>query len=395
MSSERTTITLTEYKPALFAKSAIPESVGEALWRNYNSQVSVEFPSPKTGNQWQLTPNGWVGYLPVTPEFGVWLQPRVELSSLFAMLEYAYRLKSFELLDGLVSCDSLDAFYERIAGILARRVLDRARKGFHRAYVGEAEQLSFLKGRLNARRTSCAPWDVKLHCEYEEHTPDIEDNQILAWTLSRIARSPLAGDRVMPTVRRAYHAIAGAVSVKQFKPNDCVDRIYQRLNDDYQPLHALCRFFLEHSGPTHRVGDHTMLPFMVDMARLFELFVAEWLKVHLPDGWSVEAQERVHLTSNKSLYFDMDLVLSGPGGVMCVLDTKYKVAPKPSSDDIAQVIAYAQARGCSDAILVYPMPLAESLDEQIGQVRVRTAVFDLRHDLAKAGAAFRSSFIFT
>jgi len=51
---------------------------------------------------------------------------------------------------------------------------------------------------------------------------------------------------------------------------------------------------LEHSGSTHHAGDHTMLPFLVDMARLYELFVAEWLKTRLPKGWSVESQERVH-----------------------------------------------------------------------------------------------------
>ncbi|MCX7038200.1 MAG: hypothetical protein NT005_03560 [Spirochaetes bacterium] len=43
----------------------------------------------------------------------------------------------------------------------------------------------------------------------------------------------------------------------------------------------MCRFFLESSGPTHEPGGNLMLPFLVDMARLFELFVAEWLQQHI------------------------------------------------------------------------------------------------------------------
>ena len=52
------------------------------------------------------------------------------------------------------------------------------------------------------------------------------------------------------------------------------DRLYHRLNQDYQPMHGLCRFFLEHSGPTHQDGDSAMIPFVVHMPALFEKFVA-------------------------------------------------------------------------------------------------------------------------
>ena len=48
----------------------------------------------------------------------------------------------------------------------------------------------------------------------------------------------------------------------------CVGRTYNRLNADYEPMHALCRFFLENSGPAHARGDRSMLPFLVNMPRL-------------------------------------------------------------------------------------------------------------------------------
>ena len=114
------------------------------------------------------------------------------------------------------------------------------------------------------------PWDVQLRCHFQEHTGDIEDNQILAWTLHTIARTGLCSERVLPAVRKAYRSLQGLLHSNRFPQKHCVKRLYHRLNEDYRPLHGLCRFFLEHTGPTNRPGDKSMLPFLINMALLFE-----------------------------------------------------------------------------------------------------------------------------
>ena len=101
-------LSLTEYVPQRLPKEYIPESLGETLWKKYSSQITVDFPSPKTEGQWQLTSQGWVGFIPCTSELGISLKPKVELQNLFRMLEYAYKLKSFQFLEGLVECESLE-----------------------------------------------------------------------------------------------------------------------------------------------------------------------------------------------------------------------------------------------------------------------------------------------
>ena len=143
------------------------------------------------------------------------LKPKVPIANLFRMLEYAYKLK-IHLADGLVDCASLEEFYERLAHILARRVLDRGRKGFYRTYVSESDRLPYVRGQLDTRRLITRPWDAHLQCPYEEHTGDIVENQILAWTLQRIARSGLCTERVLPTVRTAYRSIQSFVTPVPF-----------------------------------------------------------------------------------------------------------------------------------------------------------------------------------
>jgi len=331
-----------------------------------------------------------VGYLPVSEEFAVEIKPKVGVHNLFRMLEYAYRLESFRFLDDLFQADTLQDLYERLAGLLSRLVLDRTRRGLYRAYLTRSEHLPYVRGRLEARELSLRPWSVDLPCSYEVHTANIEDNRILSWTLFVIVRSSYLTGRELPNVRRAYRTLQGAVQMYPVGPERCEGRTYNRLNADYEPMHALCRFFLSNSGPTHERGDRSMLPFLVNMPRLYELFVSEWLKAHLPDIISLVPQERAYLDETSDLYFAIDLVLrdTSTGEILCVLDTKYKDTTKPSSGDIGQIVAYAQKLGCHEAILVYPRSLPRPYETWVGDIRVRSLSFSLDGDVDEAGYRF-------
>jgi 5-methylcytosine-specific restriction enzyme subunit McrC len=380
---------LEEYVTLELPRDELSEAGGEQLWRQYGSKVSVEFPSVKTGGKWQLTPQGWVGYIVLSDDLHLRLKPKVPIANLFRMLEYAYRLR-IHLADGLVDCATLEDFYERLAHILARRVLDRGRRGFYRTYVAESDDLPYVRGQLDTRRLISRPWETRLQCLYEEHTGDVVENQILAWTLGGIARSGLCSKRVMPTVRTAYRSIQSFVSPVPQPASACVGRLYNRLNDDYEPLHGLCRFFLEHSGPHLDTGDRAMLPFLIDMNRLFELFVAEWLREHLPKTHSIEAQEHVEIAQTGNLEFIVDLVLydAVTNQPISVLDTKYKRPKTPDQHDIQQVVTYAVSKKCLDAALIYPLELVDGFDACVGdQVTVRAFSFELGSDLESAGQA--------
>ena len=130
-----------------------------------------------------------------------------------------------------------------------------------------------------------------------------------------------------------------------------------------------------------------MLPFLVDMAQLFELFVAAWLRTRLPPEFTLREQETVTIDPQGDIRFRIDIVLykAATGDAVCVLDTKYKTASKPVADDVAQVVAYAEAKGCQSAVLIYPGLLATLSDIQVGGVQVRSMNFDLSGDLEEAG----------
>jgi 5-methylcytosine-specific restriction enzyme subunit McrC len=129
------------------------------------------------------------------------------------------------------------------------------------------------------------------------------------------------------------------------------------------------------------------------MANLYEQFVAEWLKANTPKGFFVKQQHRVTHDQN---YFDrIDLLLCDieTGKVQYVLDTKYKAPDRVDSGDRHQIVAYANAVKCNNAILIYPQHLNHPLDIKNGDLRVRSLNFSLNDDLNEAGKIFLTSLL--
>lgn len=68
-----------------------------------------------------------------------------------------------------------------------------------------------------------------------------------------------------------------------------------------------------------------------------------------------------------------------------LLDTKYKAPLSPSTQDIQQVIAYADVLKCDEAVLIYTTSPGRPVDSRPGRTRVQTLTFDLGKDIDVAG----------
>lgn len=386
--ADSSTIVLREFDERFFTRNELPDDVGEALWQEHGTQprrLEVEFPSPKTSGQWRLKNLGYVGLLPLSDDRILSLQPKVPIANVFRMLEYAYRLDIFGGPENIVGARTMQEVYESLARVLAKRVRDRGRKGLHRTYVGRHERLPVVRGRIDLRRLYAGP-DPHLFCRFEEHTPDHDDNRILLDALDRILRSGICRDQARREVREGHRMLRSAVTPAAYTEQDMIGRSYDRLNHDYRGLHALARFFITHTGPTQQAGaDHTA-PFLIDMAWLFERFVAAWLREHVPRTLSVVEQESGAYDPEGEIGYRIDLVLYRAGGrALAVLDTKYKEDPVPAAADVAQVLSYASRKRCRQAILVYPSALAQPKKFSVGGASMSTMAFPLNATLEEAG----------
>jgi 5-methylcytosine-specific restriction enzyme subunit McrC len=353
------------------------------LHQHHHHLVQLEFPSPLHPAHYLLRSRGWAGQF-TAGGLHLLLRPKVPLGNLFGMMERAYGFQGLEFGPGEIHNQRLGEMFGRLAGLLARGVQARLRQGLYREYREGEGELGFLRGRLlfpPARRPGL------LRCLYHEHSAEIPDNHILAWTLHRLRQCRFADPEVEAQLRRTHHLIADLVEARPVQPEACVGRTYHRLNQEYRPLHGLCRFFLEHSGPLLEAGDHPFTPFAVHLPTLFERFVASWLHHHLPRGLHLEVQHRAPLEGSQGLAFRVDLVLRARprGPVLAIMDTKYKNDREPASEDVQQVVAYAVRLGAPRAFLIYPSAATQARRIRVGGVQVRTLAFALEGDLEASG----------
>src|SRR5262245_48284884 len=197
-----------------------------ALALSMSGHFDVKFPSIITSQAYIIRSKGWVGHIPVGAQIIVKIRPKLPISSIFGMLEVAYNLKSFALLEGETNINTIEELFERVASILAHRVLDRARKGLHQAYLTERDDLAFVRGRVDIRESlkRSLQGSAYLHCEFQHLTHDLEDNQILLWTLHQTSRARLRRPEVAHAVRKAYRVLSGTVRLSKKGAEDCINR---------------------------------------------------------------------------------------------------------------------------------------------------------------------------
>lgn len=393
----RKVIELREETVRYFRRVELRDS--DVLALSQSTHFEIEPASVLNDYTYGIRSRGWVGHIPLGDDLLVRVLPKVPVANLFGMLEVAYNLRSFRILDGEIGMESIDDIYERIVSILARRILDRVRKGLYRTYTDEAEELSCVRGRIDpvAMMLNVSRGIPRVPCSYEEHTGDIEENRILAWALHQARRQAIR----QPTVRReldlARRALAGSITLERKQASSCVGRLYNRLNDDYSVLHGLCRFILEQSGPDIDRGDRTFVPFAVNMPRLFEAFVAEWLRCDPPPGLVVRPQYRVRLDASglrPSIAIDIVLIEKSTNKPVMVLDTKYSTSNEPNEDDIYQIAFYAREVRVQRGLLIYPSALKRQFWLRHGDdILLESLAFDISAPLERAAQAFRGELI--
>jgi len=382
-----------EIVPKFIPEDDFDHEVARMLYYDKKKRIFIEFPSSVNSYNYVIRSNGYIGYIPLNEKYSLKIKPKVVITNIFRMLEYAYNLKRFEFLEGTLAIDSIEDIYERLANILSKRIIDRNRKGLFRDYVQHTERLPYFRGRVKIVPTvlSLLRGSLRIECDYQEHTAEVEDNQILTWVLFQLRRFNFQREEVKRNNRRAYRELINKVGLRQVEPRDCINRFYHRLNQDYKPMHGLCRFFLENCGPGLEMGEFDFIPFVIHMPTLFESFVAEWLRLNLPPEYKIRIQFRTQLDSEGRFSFQIDLVLleASTGTVLGILDTKYKRNPDPAGDDIQQIVAYAVSMETKNAYLIYPSAITRNVDFIIGNnIRIRSLTFDLGQDPEIAGQEF-------
>ena len=312
------------------------------------------------------------------------------LGYLLALLHYTRKLRIHPSEVAKLG-SSMGSFLEVWIRHFALELNRLLRTQYKQQYVEIEERVSFLRGKLLAEREldGSAKLSARYACRYELFTPDHLLNRTLKFCNSLLLRQTgAANNRKILSENDVLMADVASVPVR---PEE-VDRLQiDRLSRDYGPILDLCRLLLRRSTLDLRAGRISQLAIVFDMAKLFEEFVAEFLKRNASE---VTLSEGEHLTSVSvkkgvgrlfgRLRMEPDLILHAAGRTI-LLDTKYKpLSPGegPSREDLYQMYAYGTGgdEPFSDIVLLYPSETSAPPNSSLtqGAVRVHVRGFDLR-----------------
>ena len=307
----------------------------------------------------EVNPGPRVGHFQLPSRRVVTIQPKVSSASIFRMLAYVFTDNHRRLLrDEQVKFAIDKPLFEPLVELLNELVSARTRRGLAQDYIRREENLGIFRGALNinAHLQHNLGQQNRIHCRFFEQTVDIPDNRLVKATLHHLLQIGGWTRRTTQSLGQNLHQF-DAVALERFRPETSPNGHYHRLNDDYRPIHELCRMFLAYSSISEGVGVFGFRGFLLDMNLLFEQFVQKAFQMKLGRSrLAVQIQRPIPLSLTIGApSVQPDITIRHGTEVAVIADAKYKKDENaPQNSDVYQVIAYGTVLQCSDVYLLYP-----------------------------------------
>jgi 5-methylcytosine-specific restriction enzyme subunit McrC len=236
---------------------------------------------------------------------------------------------------------------------------EATRRGLLKGYRSVQASAAVVRGRWDIPRQLAMRPGIPLpvEIEFDDFTGDIDENRILLTALRVLARLDGPANALGPALTAFRVLFSDVESLPRGTP--LPDVPLNRLNQHYGVPLRLARVILEAVSWTSREGATIGGTFLIDMAAVFEGYVANRLRANLAEiGFSLTAQDRSRwFDVDKSVALRPDIVISHDGAPVAVADTKYKVLGGGDgaipNGDVYQAVAYALAFGVGTAHLIY------------------------------------------
>lgn len=339
---------------------------------------------PVRGGGHLLNPGPFAGIVVLPSGRRIVCRPKAPVRNFFAMLAVAFDLDP-DFMAETTTFERIDEVFEFVIGYFADLVDRRISRGLYRAYVEREDNLLAVRGRIaigeDVRRNHVLRH--RTYCRFTELTWDIPENQIVR-QVAHMTAGWVTGRALRDELRRIDRVLGEVTPVRLSAQT--VDRFsYGRLNDDYRPIHRLCRLFIDGASVSEDEGVFDFRAFLFDMNALFERFVTRLLQHGAPAHLEILDQRTIHLGTRRQVEMLPDIVVRRDGRAILSIDCKYKRldAGRFKNHDQYQILAYCTALDVDRGLLVYPRH-EDALDDEIqvrnSAVRVQQISIDLGGD---------------
>jgi 5-methylcytosine-specific restriction enzyme subunit McrC len=262
-----------------------------------------------------------------------------------------------------------ETLLEILIGLFTRKLADQVRKGMPRRYLEHEDDLSVLRGRLNATRqfTKLIAQPDRIACSYDDLSPDIVLNQVMKAVVHRLMRLSRSSEnqRLLRELAFTY------ADIRSVEPSALAwnSLVLDRTNSRWRELVDLARLLMGERYQTTSAGKVDGFSLMFDMSRLFEAYITQQLRrvvrgtgltVHAQGGRLFCLQETD--TGKQRFMTKPDILICRGAQVEVIIDTKWKRISRRIDDakqsvnqgDVYQMIAYGHLYKCRRMVLLYP-----------------------------------------
>lgn len=276
-------------------------------------------------------------------------------------------------------------------------------RGLRFEYQRVEEELPFLRGQLNLTAQLRQPpgRGHRFHVRHDVYLPDRPENRLLKLALERVRQSTQSPEnwRLAQELSFRLAEIPASRQVAQDFRAWGTDRLLAH----YRAVKPWCELILNQHMPLAIAGDYQGMSLLFPMEKLFERFVARWLRGRLAPGVDMRTPARSlslceHLGA-PIFQLQPDILIAYGEHQRWVLDAKWKLLDAGNRDgkyglsqsDFYQLYAYGMKylRGTGRMALVYPLTerFAQPLDAFVFGDRLSLEVlpFDLDRERLVGG----------
>jgi 5-methylcytosine-specific restriction enzyme subunit McrC len=210
----------------------------------------------------------------------------IPVQNLYYLLSYAWDLIS-ESDPAPVSLDDARTAPDMLALLLAGGIESLGRRGLYRDYQARTEETGRLKGKIDFATSiqRLTHRHARLVCHFDELGTDNTANGILRTTLDRLLGSASIDTAIKARLREAAPILRKVPAVRLKR--GCFKRaLISRHHSAYRMALSVCELLYELAQPDSSGNSHHFVDPWSEkgMPRVFETFVRNFLRRHLPEA---------------------------------------------------------------------------------------------------------------
>lgn len=260
------------------------------------------------------------------------------IKNIYYMLTYAFQVLRQSTYEN-IEAEEFENIHDMFAAILGKGISSQLKQGLYREYVGMADDLVTMRGKLDL------PGTIKnrilrkqvLACEFDELSENNLLNQILKTTMMLLIKEKSVREDRRAVLKKSLLFFG---SIDDIEPHDIRwERVpCHRNNRSYKILLNICRLVIDGMLLSTEKGDYKLAGFLdaQRMSHLYEKFILEYYRYHHPELRANPDQVKWNLDDDNDLWLPnmiTDITLKKAGKTL-IIDAKYYEQQMQSSFDV-------------------------------------------------------------